>query len=341
MVRPAWPLDIIQRVSKVVRSAGVFVAGVLNTEDFERPETKYAKVLRDDRQRGRAHWQQVHEVTDAYSFTGIGCGAFGLVGGNPATGKKPVPAFVLGGQRVDPWGDLSRTDLALQLIITSSDGNAWSKTRTSPSGDVYIMGFNRNEGRFYAQAANQDTATIDVLSSSDGRAWAETGGSMSIHTEIPAAPQLTATGTSLIRDTDDMIVPNGGFYGWNGSNIWIKPKLLVQIYRRGFPLFGPGQVEIIRRKVDPESGAVSITRTTKTVPMEHCARVAFGGGVWQAAGFNGGTADDDNPLWFTRDRDDAPIIAQSTNNGDTWDVVYTKPREAITCLLAGEPTPNA
>ena len=133
----------------------------------------------------------------------------------------------------------------------------------------------------------------------------------------------------MIKDTKDNIVPNGGLFGWDKDrNIWITPKPLIGIY----DWFGdpeadkPGNiVEIIKKKIDPETGAETITRTTKSLPMDHVLCVGRAGDIWQAGGYNG-------------DSETGAIsiaIASSVNDGATWNIVYANDDlRSAACMMA-------
>jgi hypothetical protein len=310
-VRPIPFFDPILRPIKFV-GGGVFITSIMGP-GIATPEDppQHAEVWRDDRKEG-SNWRKVANITDPFDQTNI----FGMAWG--ATKSKSV--FVMVGSAYKPYDASPGPHQIVPIIAASTDGIAWSTTYRGPDGaQVYIAAFDEKTKTFHAQM--QAGLHTDVLSSADGFAWSKVA-------EIApgaASPLLTQTGTSLIRDSENNIVPNGGIYGWNRGDTWMAPATMSDVY--GGPRFisdaGPGQVQIV----------TATSRASASVPMEHVFAVACNGSAWQAIGFNvSGTQR-------------VIKIAQSTDVGKTWNLVLSQgsPSDAfegnsISCIMAGRPS---
>ena len=177
----------------------------------------------------------------------------------------------------------------------------------------------------------ESPAVYDVLSSADGFSWkvVETHERTEFD-EIWASDQLQATGTDMIKDTNGNIVPNGGLFGFDKDrSTWITPKPLVEVYSwHGNPdAESPGDaVEIIKKIIDPKTGAVTISRTTKTVPISFVICVGCAGSIWQAGGYE------------KRDEDNLSIkIATSIDDGETWEISYSSDGLLASSCMLGAP----
>lgn len=305
-----WSLDILTRVIKVVRGGGIFVSPAFRGEGFEGAII----VLLDKATTSGPGWQEAVTITDDYPVVTPMCGAYGLAGGDPANDIPPKPTYVIGGsvyQPAQPDSDL------LDLILTSHDGITWTKSRRGPSSFVYVMGWDVNKKKFYAQAVAFKSSTIEVLESADGMAWDVAATHiLDPENQMWAAPLLQATGIPEITDDAGNIVPNGGIFGWDqGGNIWIAPRP-VGTYRwygeDGDDAKLSNIVDIIKKEIDPDTGAIITTKTSCSLPMAVVEYVAGTRGIWQAAGYN-----------LSDGGDSISIMAKSTDNGLTWSVVYS------------------
>ena len=142
-----WHSDVVQRPVKFVRAFGAVFVSTSN------PNTVRGKAAilhnRMESDTSGQSWAVVFTVTDGEKITYLTCGAYGDVGADPGADppKQGTPTFVVAGRAFDE--DAGEDT---EFILTSNDGNRWSRTRNGPGNEVYVMGWNNTEKKFYAQS---------------------------------------------------------------------------------------------------------------------------------------------------------------------------------------------
>lgn len=300
-----WPFDILTRVTNV-RQTGSFVAAGLSYA------TGRGVIMRGEGEQ----WNVIETIAegDASQFNGLACGT--------VDGKTVYVAGGTSAVRNPGRGKYGGS----QLIYTSTNGGkSWSQSRSKEGGFVYVMAWDSRTKHFYAQAVADLTApstgeipssTLEVLASSDGSSWGTVEGREQVGFETYASPYLTDTGTPLLKDGNENIVPNGGFAGWSGSpgeRTSIVAPTDLGCYGQQFLSPGANTVRIIEDE-DAEE--------TVSLPMEHVQCVALAGGVYAAAGNNAM---------------ETSVIAISADGGKTWEQVYSSAENMIFSIV-GTPT---
>jgi hypothetical protein len=328
MVIGPFPFDMLMRPVKYVEAGGGFVCG---GQQAPGAANHLDWVIHNKPPTGDG-WSKVFSKTGE-SRTYPYCGAYGVTAASPS-GQPGTPTFIMVGLSL---GDNPNNPANMQqVILRSTDGTSWSETRRQSGGFCYVAGWDEKAKKFYVQSvANLQTGTsefdYEVLASGDGIRWSVASSKHSTGFGGYADPLLMGTGTDLVQDANGQNVPNGGYFGWDGASIKdasliIAPETLVP-YFESAPGIGAGNTIVITKKeIDPETGAVKITRKTKTLPIDQITCTAYAGGVWQAGGFSDAPDNSDGIL----------KIAVSTDRGETWKVEYSVNASKAFCLMGGD-----
>ena len=223
------------------------------------------------------------------------------------------------------WNGTSDPFLRISILI-SFDGSSWKETYSEMNGWAYAAAWDEANKRFLVQCITDsapDAYTHSVFASADGLNWSriETRPGVEAGPGPNPSSLLMATGTPLVKDDDGNIVPRGGYFGENKGVMIIKPETLNPYWFQSPNTDPTDAIEIIKRKIDPATGAETITRSNKSMPFP-VASVAYAGGVWQACGT---TEDDMGTL----------KIASSRDDGQTWRTDLTLPSHYSYCVMAG------
>jgi len=315
----------LMRPIKFVKASGLFVFGGYSFQEGGARWVIYngdaSNKNNGDASNKKTHWTKVFDKASSQLYFPAAA-AYGRVGGDEQ------PTFIMVGQE-NYFGTSDEDPPFFKIIIlTSRDGKDWKETFTEKDGFGYAAAWDEKNKRFLVQCVSDMAPEVyshSVFSSSDGLNWSKIETEEAFGPEPQPSNLMMATGTSLVTDSLGNTVPNGSYFGLDGSMepnqnaTIIKPTVLNPYYGAVSDGGEPNSVEIIKREVDPESGNVSTTTSHKAMSFP-VSSVTYAGGVYQACGTDeGGVA----------------VIASSSDGGISWSVDLELSNHHGLCVIAG------
>lgn len=217
---------------------------------------------------------------------------------NIGVDKKPM--FLIGGGTPAP----PRAGIA-----TSKNGSVWT-TQTFSKGELYLLTWNESEQALYAgmtDTSDPDDPFVDVaLRSTDGLSWEEIGRSSEWEANL-VEPYCS----DKVTDIHGHNVPTSVFGYDKANDILITPDPVHMTFGVSYPAGEPFQ-HGDRLKVIRGPGNAAPGSSIKDLPagMDQVWAVAYGAGIWQAAGQAGA---------FPHHG----VVATSVDDGESWTITLT------------------
>jgi hypothetical protein len=275
-------LDFPQRVVNV-QWGGKAVAG---SSWFGLDKSTYIYRLKSSK------WEPILTFTPAQNI-GLGNAVFASI-------AKDGPRFIVG----TGFSDSGKTEIKM-----SKNTQDWVTVYSKSQAEVYGVCWDETEKAFYAaMTLREDGAQFDVLlRSPTGSGWLEV--SRATYGSLPAGYQspIILHGGNKVKDSNGNSVTNA-FWGYNensGILMYADPP-----YNYWGPPIGFDKLYGAKIVIKSPSGT-----TKKSLPgFGSIWAVAYGGGIWHAAGDSRSSNGDVSAK---------AIIATSTDNGVTWKTTFS------------------